>query len=117
MPARLLRARLMVSERLKSTKHGGQMKHPKLRFVCLLTIAFCSIAGLGASSQRPKLVVLIAVDQFRYDYLTRFEKYFGQRGFNLFLKEGANFVNTHYSHSQTSTGPGHAVWAATYSVQ
>jgi predicted AlkP superfamily pyrophosphatase or phosphodiesterase len=49
------------------------------------------------------------LDQFRYDYLPRFEKYFGERGFNLFLKQGGNFVNAHYLHSQTLTAPGHAV--------
>ncbi len=57
----------------------------------------------------PRLVVVISFDQLRYDYLERFSDHFGEGGFNLFLKKGANFSNTHYRHSFTSTATGHAV--------
>jgi predicted AlkP superfamily pyrophosphatase or phosphodiesterase len=58
---------------------------------------------------RPKLVVVIAVDQLRADYMERFRPYFGPGGFNLFLQRGANFAQARYEHSTTSTCPGHAV--------
>ncbi len=60
-------------------------------------------------AEKPHLVVVVSLDQFRYDYLPRFSPYFGNGGFNLFLKQGANFVNCHYLHSVNKTGPGHAV--------
>ncbi|MBP6508508.1 MAG: alkaline phosphatase family protein [Opitutaceae bacterium] len=57
----------------------------------------------------PALVVIISLDQFRYDYLERFRDYYGPDGFNLFIAHGADFVDCHYRHSQTKTAPGHAV--------
>jgi len=61
----------------------------------------------------PRLVVVITLDQFPYEYLTRFEKYFtqptnGPGGFR-YLMDGAVFANATYKHASTSTGPGHAV--------
>ena len=61
------------------------------------------------SDTTPRLAVVISIDQLRYDYLERFGEHFGEGGFNLFLKKGANFANTHYRHSFTSTATGHAV--------
>ncbi len=56
----------------------------------------------------PKLIVVIDIDQFRYDYLPRFRQYFGVGGFNYLLENGANFTNASYKHGTTTTGPGHA---------
>lgn len=61
-----------------------------------------------ASSESPKLVVGIVVDQMRYDYLTRFAHRFGKDGFNRLLNEGFNMKNGHYNYIPTYTGPGHA---------
>jgi hypothetical protein len=58
---------------------------------------------------RPRLVVAIAVDQLRADYLDRFRPFFGRGGFNLFLQRGASFASARYEHATTSTCPGHAV--------
>jgi predicted AlkP superfamily pyrophosphatase or phosphodiesterase len=63
--------------------------------------------NLAETSRRPKLIVIIIVDQFRADYLQRFRPYFVQRGFNLLLG-GANFVNCRYNYIATLTAPGHA---------
>ncbi len=59
--------------------------------------------------EKPKLVVIISIDQFRYDYVTRFSDHFGAGGFNLFLKQGANFVAAQQAHAITTTAPGHSV--------
>ncbi len=59
-------------------------------------------------AKRPKLVVVLAIDQFRVDYLVRFEPHFGDNGFKRLLKEGATFTG-HYGHYATYTGPGHAL--------
>jgi hypothetical protein len=44
----------------------------------------------------------------RADYLERFRPWFGARGFNRFLKEGAVFTRAAQRHSVTFTAPGHA---------
>jgi predicted AlkP superfamily pyrophosphatase or phosphodiesterase len=58
---------------------------------------------------RPRLVVAIAVDQLRADYMDRFRPFFGRSGFNLFLQRGARLASARYEHATTSTCPGHAV--------
>lgn len=66
-------------------------------------------ASGGRAAEKPKLVVIISIDQFRYDYVTRFGDHFGAGGFNLFLKQGANFVAAQQAHAITTTAPGHSV--------
>jgi hypothetical protein len=63
----------------------------------------------AAGGTRPRLVVAIAVDQLRADYMDRFRPFFGRSGFNLFLQRGASFTSARYEHATTSTCPGHAV--------
>jgi predicted AlkP superfamily pyrophosphatase or phosphodiesterase len=54
-----------------------------------------------------RLVLLIAVDQFRYDYLTRFRtEYTG--GIKRLLTDGAVFTNANLEHYPTVTAVGHA---------
>lgn len=60
-----------------------------------------------APPQKPKLVIIIIIDQFRNDYLDRFRPYFVGRGFNLLLG-GARFTACRYDYAVTVTGPGHA---------
>jgi predicted AlkP superfamily pyrophosphatase or phosphodiesterase len=57
--------------------------------------------------KRPKLVLLVVIDQFRYDYLTRFRAdYTG--GIDRLLKNGAAFTNAHLEHFPTVTAIGHS---------
>lgn len=65
-------------------------------------------APASFAGKRPKLLVVIAIDQFRADYLTRFEPHFGDTGFKRLLREGASLTG-HYGHYATYTGPGHAL--------
>jgi predicted AlkP superfamily pyrophosphatase or phosphodiesterase len=63
-----------------------------------------------------KLAVIISLDQFPYEYLTRFGPYFSDRGFNYLISHGANFTNARYEHAYTKTSPGHAaISTGTYS--
>lgn len=56
---------------------------------------------------RPRLVVLLMVDQMRADYLTRFaDLYTG--GFARLRERGALFEEAHLQHALTFTAPGHA---------
>ncbi|HMG73942.1 MAG TPA: alkaline phosphatase family protein [Pyrinomonadaceae bacterium] len=59
---------------------------------------------------RPRLVLLIVVDQFRYDYLTRFGDLFGSRGIGRLMREGASWTEANFDHVPTFTAPGHAVF-------
>ncbi len=80
----------------------------------ILTLLFLFGPGIlragntAGSSQSPKLVVVIVIDQMRADYLDRFADLFGGGGFNLVTKKGAVFTNCAYGYSSTYTGPGHA---------
>src|ERR1041384_3430007 len=56
---------------------------------------------------RPKRVLLIAVDQFRYDYLERFGDLFGPNGFRRLMRDGASWTQSNYDHMPTYTAPGH----------
>jgi predicted AlkP superfamily pyrophosphatase or phosphodiesterase len=76
----------------------------------LVVLLFTSLSVQQSRSvTRPKLVVVISVDQFPYVYLTRFREHFGKAGFAYLLDHGANFSNATYKHAQTTTAPGHAV--------
>ena len=61
-----------------------------------------------AGLNRPRLVLLIVIDQFRYDYLERFGDLFGSRGIGRLMKEGAFWTNANYDHTPTVTAVGHA---------
>ena len=82
---------------------------------CLLIFLVFLYAKPAALSQqpassaptRPKLVLHIAIDQFRYDYFPRFRsEYTG--GLKLLLDRGANFIDAHLEHYPTVTAVGHS---------
>ena len=82
----------------------------------ILCIVSCQLAQSRRSSdpqsnlraKRPRLVLFIVIDQFRYDYLERFEDLFGPNGFRRLLRDGASWTQSNYDHFPTYTGPGHA---------
>ncbi len=78
--------------------------------LALLGLIFCSTSGAFASAYnaRPKLVVVIVIDQFRGDYLERYRDQFGDGGFRVFLDRGAYFTDCNYDYANTRTAPGHA---------
>src|SRR6202047_3708017 len=80
------------------------------RFLCVALLLLCSIPAAFASAYnaRPKLVVVIVIDQFRGDYLERYRDRFGDGGFRLLLDRGANFTDCNYDYANTRTAPGHA---------
>jgi predicted AlkP superfamily pyrophosphatase or phosphodiesterase len=63
------------------------------------------------ASNKTRLVLLIVIDQFRYDYLERFADLFGAGGFRRLMNQGALFTNANYSYIPTFTAPGHAAIA------
>ncbi|HZH92337.1 MAG TPA: alkaline phosphatase family protein [Pyrinomonadaceae bacterium] len=58
---------------------------------------------------RPRLVLVIVVDQFRADYFERFGDLFAPSGgLRRLLRDGAQWTNADYDHMPTYTAPGHA---------
>ncbi|MGA3186427.1 MAG: alkaline phosphatase family protein [Bryobacteraceae bacterium] len=69
-----------------------------------ITLPLCA-----QNNAAPKLVVAIVIDQFRYDYLTRFHsEYTG--GFKRFFEHGAVFTNARFDHVPTVTAIGHSTF-------
>ena len=68
------------------------------------------VAQNAAITERPRLVLLIVVDQFRYDYLNRFGDLFGPRGIGRLMRRGASWTDANFDHVPTFTAPGHAVF-------
>ena len=75
-------------------------------FLTLTAPLLCAVSPL--QSETPKLIVVVSVDQLRYDYLVRFKEHFGENGWKYFFRNGANFVNASFKHAINTTGPGHA---------
>jgi predicted AlkP superfamily pyrophosphatase or phosphodiesterase len=68
--------------------------------------------------KRPRLVLLIVVDQFRYDYLERFGDLFAPNGLRRLMRDGASWTQSNYDHTPTYTAPGHAtMMTGTYPAQ
>jgi predicted AlkP superfamily pyrophosphatase or phosphodiesterase len=91
-----------------------------------LALPLALLAGLALAPQaavlaaplpaKPRLVVLISIDQFRADYLRRFEDLFlppatknGVGGFRYLTERGAYHTDAHHDHFPTYTGPGHSI--------
>jgi predicted AlkP superfamily pyrophosphatase or phosphodiesterase len=83
----------------------------KMFAVILLSVGVVmgQVALKGNAAGKPKLVLAIMIDQFRYDYLTRFRgEYSG--GLNRLLTKGAVFTNAEYEHFPTVTAVGHSTF-------
>ena len=76
----------------------------KKTLLCLLAAACL----LTAAPKKPKLLLVIAIDQFRYDYLTRYRGEY-HAGFDRLLTKGAVFTNARYRHFPPLTALGHSV--------
>ncbi len=84
------------------------MNRTRRIFLGLLT----SLATVFAANQppkRPKLVLAIVIDQFRYDYLQRFRTNYTS-GFKRLLDQGAVFHDAHLIHATTVTAVGHSTF-------
>lgn len=81
--------------------------------ICLLTI----VPIIAQQPQRPRtrpatrapgLAVIIVLDQFRADYLQRFQHLFGARGFKRLMARSAYFTEANYGYANTYTAVGHS---------
>lgn len=74
----------------------------------VLLILLCFVPCLGAN-MKPKLVVTVVVDQFRYDYLMRFRGDY-HAGITRLLREGAVYTDARYVQFPTVTAIGHSTF-------
>jgi predicted AlkP superfamily pyrophosphatase or phosphodiesterase len=81
------------------------MKRVLVRGIIFAALATACLAA--ALPKKPKLILTIVIDQFRYDYLTRYRSEY-TAGFHRLLTEGAVFTNANYVHVPTITAVGHS---------
>ncbi len=80
----------------------------------LSTALLCGVLGLlcaapGPPPKKPKLILAVVVDQFRYEYLNRFRADYTS-GFKRILEQGAVFEDAHHIHFPTVTAVGHSTF-------
>lgn len=76
-------------------------------FLATVLLAACSA---NKKAVKPKLVILISVDQMRADYIERFKSEMPFM-YEEFYNNGLNYLNTHHYHAKTTTAAGHATLA------
>ena len=87
----------------------------RIRSAVVSSIVFCTTAALPPvfaappEPSRPKLVLAIVVDQFRYDYLLRFRADY-HAGLAKLLEQGAVMTDAYMIHSATVTAVGHSTF-------
>jgi predicted AlkP superfamily pyrophosphatase or phosphodiesterase len=80
------------------------------RILLAIILFTCSFSASSAPlPKKPKLIVAIVVDQFRYDYLLRFRNDY-TAGFKRLLEQGAVFDDAHHIHYPTVTAVGHSTF-------
>jgi predicted AlkP superfamily pyrophosphatase or phosphodiesterase len=80
-----------------------------LAVICLHVAAQTKAPPPQSLAPRPRLLVAIIVDQFRYDYMTRFDASYHD-GLRKLHDSGAYFTDAHEAHFPTVTAVGHAVF-------
>ncbi len=80
------------------------------RAFLVLTVLFFSTPLLAKvwPGEKPKLIVVIVIDQFRADYLSRYQSKFTENGFKALMQNGAYYPYGEYDILQSMTCPGHA---------
>ncbi|MGB9180667.1 MAG: alkaline phosphatase family protein [Pyrinomonadaceae bacterium] len=96
---------LIVFASLHSERVTGQQRRAPQRSVASSSAQPSAQRQAGA---RPRLVLLIVVDQFRYDYLERFGNLFSANGLGRLMRDGASWTEANYDHIPTYTAPGHS---------
>ncbi|MGI8745901.1 MAG: alkaline phosphatase family protein [Bryobacteraceae bacterium] len=75
----------------------------------LVLVAGFSPSQAAVPVKKPKLVLAVVIDQFRYDYLNRFRKDYSA-GFVRLFEHGAVFTDAHHVHFPTVTAVGHSTF-------
>jgi predicted AlkP superfamily pyrophosphatase or phosphodiesterase len=87
----------------------GMVPTRKYRLILSLLITSALWAAPPETPRKPRLVLAIIIDQFRYDYLLRFRNEY-HSGLARLLEKGAVFTDAHYLHAATVTAVGHSTF-------
>lgn len=93
---------------MAGTTQTFQLTRARTIFAWLFALAVLCPA---ASAQAPRLTIWIVADQFRADYLERYQPDFGPGGFRRMAAEGSVFPRMRYSYTETFTSSGAATLA------
>lgn len=78
-----------------------------MRFLTTILLLLLPLGALRAheatAPKQPRLIINIVVSQMRYDFLSRFEKGFGEGGFKRFMREGTSYEESYYNYMLTTT--------------
>jgi predicted AlkP superfamily pyrophosphatase or phosphodiesterase len=80
-------------------------------FIMIFCFSFSTISSQNKTTQKPKLILQITVDQLRGDMPLSVYERFGEGGFRYFYEEGIVYQNAHHRHANTETVVGHATLA------
>src|SRR4051812_1934462 len=80
---------------------------PRIPKLVLLAATLLPVSSAVTPAPKPRLVVLIAVDQLRPDYLERYRAQW-TGGFARLLRDGSVFEHGMQDHAITETAPGHS---------
>lgn len=72
------------------------MNHRRIPLTLLTTLTFIVVAEAQNIPSAPRLVVSIAIDQLRSDYLEAFAPLYGEGGFKRLMTEGRVYANVSY---------------------
>lgn len=78
-----------------------------VRVLPALLLATCAAPAAAQAPRRPKLEVLIVIDQMRPDYFDRYDAQL-KGGLGRFAREGTFYTNARQDHAVTETAPGHS---------
>jgi predicted AlkP superfamily pyrophosphatase or phosphodiesterase len=80
------------------------MKPIFLRALLCALISFPS--SISADFKKPRLTVIMVIDQFAYSYLRKLSCYL-KHGIKFLMRHGIFYENAQHPHGMPSTGPGH----------
>jgi predicted AlkP superfamily pyrophosphatase or phosphodiesterase len=60
----------------------------RVLFGAFLVCAISVDTSAAAAPEKPRLVVVISIDQLRFDYIERFSPWLTESGFKRFVREG-----------------------------
>jgi Uncharacterized proteins of the AP superfamily len=105
---------ILLQTSARPAKNNRAVMEPIKKLIAGATAAACLACGgnpspsvAPAPAQKPRLVVMVLVDQLRADMLDKYADLF-TGGFKRLRMEGHNYTNATHDHAVTETAPGHA---------
>ncbi len=81
----------------------------------VLTFSACGVKKTEITSEKPRLVLQITIDQMRGDFPMRYKDRLGEGGFRYLMEKGTHYTNANFQHADTETPVGHAaLFTGTY---